>query len=125
MDDCSQPMSWVEQHRLQLEQLQQYHHLDHELQPSDHLTSDLLHYAEDPPSHAGLHSHPTLGLVSQPCLADGHQSMFGLNCRSAVAHNCGRRIRCICRRLLRSVSRRTDFVVDRTLFFADRAFQEC
>ncbi|KAF2538834.1 hypothetical protein F2Q70_00003622 [Brassica cretica] len=70
----------IDVHRLQL---QRYHHLVQELQPSD-----MMHYADEPPGRACLHSHPSLGSVSQPCLADGCRSMFGLKCLLAVAHKC-------------------------------------
>ncbi|KAF3539292.1 hypothetical protein F2Q69_00021748 [Brassica cretica] len=64
------------------------HLLVTELQPSDHLTSDQQHYADDPLSNTCLHSHRSLGSVSQSSLADGFRSMFVLKYRSAVAHKC-------------------------------------
>uniref|UniRef100_A0A0D3E9P0 Uncharacterized protein n=1 Tax=Brassica oleracea var. oleracea TaxID=109376 RepID=A0A0D3E9P0_BRAOL len=69
-------MSSVWQPRLQLEQLQ-YQRQYQGLQPPDHLSSYLLHYADDPPSHAGFQSNPEFELVSQPCLAAQYRSMSG------------------------------------------------
>ncbi|KAG5401140.1 hypothetical protein IGI04_015747, partial [Brassica rapa subsp. trilocularis] len=37
------------------------------LQPLDHLSSDMLHYANDPPGHAGFQLRPELELLSQKC----------------------------------------------------------
>ncbi|KAF2577587.1 hypothetical protein F2Q68_00005020 [Brassica cretica] len=52
------------------------------LQPPEHISSDLLHYADDPPSHAGLPSHHVQESKSQPCLSVKYRSMFGLKYRS-------------------------------------------
>ncbi|KAF2590803.1 hypothetical protein F2Q70_00038697 [Brassica cretica] len=38
------------------------------LQPPEHLSSDLLHYADDIPGHAGLLSHHVQESMSQPCV---------------------------------------------------------
>ncbi|KAF3522097.1 hypothetical protein F2Q69_00047351 [Brassica cretica] len=38
-----------------------HQHFDQESQPSDHLTSDMLDYADDHHDYAGLHSHLALG----------------------------------------------------------------
>ncbi|KAF3496668.1 hypothetical protein DY000_02053611 [Brassica cretica] len=51
------------------------------LQPPDHLSSDLLHYADDPPGHAGFQSCPDLELVLQPCFAAQYRSMSEVECR--------------------------------------------
>ncbi|KAF2567021.1 hypothetical protein F2Q68_00024565 [Brassica cretica] len=43
--------------------------LSEALQPPEHLFSDLLHYADDPHGHAGLHCCPEQVSKAQPCLA--------------------------------------------------------
>ncbi|KAF3564090.1 hypothetical protein DY000_02015763 [Brassica cretica] len=48
------------------------------LQPPEHLSSDLLHYEDDLPGHAGLLSHHVQESKSQPCLAAQYRSMSGL-----------------------------------------------
>ncbi|KAF2591912.1 hypothetical protein F2Q70_00038505 [Brassica cretica] len=48
------------------------------LEPPEHLSSDLLHYAYDLHGHAGLPSHHVQVSWSQPCLAVQYRSMFGL-----------------------------------------------
>ncbi|KAF3570168.1 hypothetical protein F2Q69_00061763 [Brassica cretica] len=42
----------------------------------------MLHYADDPPGHAGFQSRPELELVSQPCFAALYRSMSEVECRS-------------------------------------------
>ncbi|KAF3557375.1 hypothetical protein F2Q69_00013036 [Brassica cretica] len=43
----------------------------------------MLHYADDPPGHAGLPSHHVQESKSQPCLAAQYRSMFGLKYQSS------------------------------------------
>ncbi|KAF3549904.1 hypothetical protein DY000_02007658 [Brassica cretica] len=52
------------------------------LQPNDHLFSDLLHYADDPPGHAGLHCCPEQVSKAQPLLAVQYRSLSEMECRS-------------------------------------------
>ncbi|KAG2328730.1 hypothetical protein Bca52824_011458 [Brassica carinata] len=52
------------------------------LQPPDRLSSDQLHYADDPPGHAGFHSRLAQGLKSQPCLMSWGRSMVRVIGRS-------------------------------------------
>ncbi|KAF2570813.1 hypothetical protein F2Q70_00003848 [Brassica cretica] len=52
--------------------------IDKGLQPPEHLSSDLLHYEDDLPGHAGLLSHHVQESKSQPCLAAQYRSMSGL-----------------------------------------------
>ncbi|KAF3547135.1 hypothetical protein DY000_02006467 [Brassica cretica] len=58
------------------------------LQPPEHLSSDLLHYADDPPGHAGLLYHHVQESKFQPCLAAQYRSMFGLKYRSLSDGRC-------------------------------------
>ncbi|KAF2565465.1 hypothetical protein F2Q68_00025256 [Brassica cretica] len=58
------------------------------LQPPERLSSDLLHYADDPPGHTGLPYHHVQESRSQPCLAAQYRSMFGLKCRSISDGRC-------------------------------------
>ncbi|KAF3531655.1 hypothetical protein DY000_02041164 [Brassica cretica] len=52
------------------------------LQPPEHISSDLLHYADDLPGHAGRLSRHIQESMLQPCLAAQYRSMFGLKYRS-------------------------------------------
>ncbi|KAF3513007.1 hypothetical protein F2Q69_00006083 [Brassica cretica] len=52
------------------------------LQSPEHLYSDLLHYADDPPGHLGLHCCPEQVSKAQPCLAVQYRSMSEMECRS-------------------------------------------
>ncbi|KAF2571526.1 hypothetical protein F2Q70_00002180 [Brassica cretica] len=52
------------------------------LQPPEHLSSDLLHYADDPPIHAGPHCYRVQVSKAQPCLAAQYRSTSGMECRS-------------------------------------------
>ncbi|KAF2577293.1 hypothetical protein F2Q68_00004843 [Brassica cretica] len=51
------------------------------LHPHDHLSYDLLHYADDPPGHADFQSRPELELVSQPCFVAQYRSMSEAECQ--------------------------------------------
>ncbi|KAF3548638.1 hypothetical protein DY000_02007478 [Brassica cretica] len=50
--------------------------------PPERLFSDLLHYADDPPGHAGLHCCPEQVSKAQPLLAVQYRSMSEMECRS-------------------------------------------
>ncbi|KAF3550198.1 hypothetical protein DY000_02006778 [Brassica cretica] len=58
------------------------------LQPPEHLSSDLLHYADDLPGHAGLLSHLVQVSKSQPCLEAQCRSMSGMEYRSMSDGRC-------------------------------------
>ncbi|KAF2598754.1 hypothetical protein F2Q68_00011210 [Brassica cretica] len=58
------------------------------LQPPEHLSSYLLHYADDPPSHAGHHYYLVQVPNSQPCLATQYRSMSGMEYRSMSDGRC-------------------------------------
>ncbi|KAF3572653.1 hypothetical protein F2Q69_00059341 [Brassica cretica] len=79
------------------------------LEPPEHLSSDLLHYADDPPGHTGLPHHHVQESKSQPCRAAQYRSMFGLKCRSISDGRCRSTVESECR-LMRLVSGST--VVD-------------
>ncbi|KAF2580022.1 hypothetical protein F2Q68_00005043 [Brassica cretica] len=58
------------------------------LQPPENLSTDLLHYAYDPPGHAGHHYHLVPVSKSQPCLAVQYRSMSGMEYRSMSDGRC-------------------------------------
>ncbi|KAF3512541.1 hypothetical protein F2Q69_00006550 [Brassica cretica] len=58
------------------------------LQPPEHLSSDLLHYADDPPGHAGLHCCLEQVSKAQPSLAAQYRSMSGIEYRSMSDEVC-------------------------------------
>ncbi|KAF3533528.1 hypothetical protein DY000_02040286 [Brassica cretica] len=65
------------------------------LHPPEHISSDLLHYADDPPGHTGLPYHHVQVSRSQPCLVAQYRSMFGLEYRSMSAGRCRSTEECI------------------------------
>ncbi|KAF3500022.1 hypothetical protein F2Q69_00042194 [Brassica cretica] len=52
------------------------------LQHPEHIFYDLLHYADDPPGHAGLHCCPEQVSKARPLLAVQYRSMSDMECRS-------------------------------------------
>ncbi|KAF3576621.1 hypothetical protein DY000_02030738 [Brassica cretica] len=56
--------------------------------PPEHLSSNLLHYADDPPGHAGLHCCLVQVSKAQPCLAAQYRSMSGMEYRSMSDEGC-------------------------------------
>ncbi|KAF3545995.1 hypothetical protein DY000_02004287 [Brassica cretica] len=48
----------------------------------------MLHYANDPPRHAGLHCCPEQVSKAQPCLAGQYRSMSEMECRSMSGERC-------------------------------------
>ncbi|KAF3584962.1 hypothetical protein F2Q69_00030293 [Brassica cretica] len=50
--------------------------------PPEHLFSDMLYYADDPPGHAGLPCCPEQVSKAQPLLAVQYRSMSEIKCRS-------------------------------------------
>ncbi|KAF3541470.1 hypothetical protein F2Q69_00022397 [Brassica cretica] len=58
------------------------------LQSPEHLSSGLLHYADDHPGHAGHHYHLVPVSESQPCLAAQYRSMSTMEYRSMIDGRC-------------------------------------
>ena len=106
MDSCSQPMSWG-------------------LQPPEHLSSDLLHYADDHHGHAGRYYHLEQVSESEPCLAAQYRSMSGMENRSMSDGRCrSMEDKCL-RSTVVSEYRSTGLVSRSTVVEQNRATNRC
>ncbi|KAF3604901.1 hypothetical protein DY000_02049306 [Brassica cretica] len=91
------------------------------LQPPEHLSSDLLHYADDPPGHAGLHCCLVQVSKAQPCLAAQYRSMSGMEYRSMSDEGCWSTEGECCRSTVVSEYRSTELVSGSTVVKQNRA----
>ena len=94
------------------------------MQPHEHLSSDLLHYADDPPGHAGLSSHHVQESKLQPDLAAQYRSMNGLKYRSTSDGRCWSTEECL-RSTVESECRSTRLVSGSTVADKNRATNKC
>ncbi|KAF3556694.1 hypothetical protein F2Q69_00012846 [Brassica cretica] len=97
------------------------HGSDQGLQTPEHLSSDLLHYTDDPPGHAGLHSYLVQVSKSQPSLASQYRSMSGMAYRSMSGEGCWATEGECCRSTVVSEYRSTELVSGSTVVEQHRA----
>ncbi|KAF2618413.1 hypothetical protein F2Q68_00039187 [Brassica cretica] len=95
------------------------------LQPPEHLSSDLLHYADELPCHAGLLSHHIQESKLQPCLVTQYRSMFGLKYRSISDGRCRSTGDGCLRSTVVSEYRSTALVPGSTVVDENRATNKC
>ncbi|KAF2571870.1 hypothetical protein F2Q70_00002807 [Brassica cretica] len=93
--------------------------------PPEHLFSDLLHYANDPPGHAGLQCCPEQVSKAQPCLAVKYQSMSEMECRSMSGEGYRSTEGLCCRSTGVSENRSTELVYGSTVVEQNRATRKC
>ncbi|KAF3519907.1 hypothetical protein DY000_02060794 [Brassica cretica] len=95
------------------------------LQPPEHIFSALLHYADDPHGHAGLHCCPEQVSKAQPCIAAQYRSMFEMECRSTSGEGCRLTESLCCRSTGVSENRSTGLVSGSTVVEQNRATRKC
>ncbi|KAF3549039.1 hypothetical protein DY000_02006708 [Brassica cretica] len=91
------------------------------LQPPEHLSSDLLHYADDPPGHAGLHCYLVQVSKVQPSLAAQYRSISGMEYRLMSDERCWSSECECCRSTVVSEYRSTELVSGSTVVEQNRA----
>ncbi|KAG5384414.1 hypothetical protein IGI04_035884 [Brassica rapa subsp. trilocularis] len=97
----------------------------HGLQPPAHLFSNLLHYANDPPGHAGLHCCPKQVSKVQPLLAVQYRSMSELECRSMSGEGYRSTEGLCCRSIGVSENLSTGLVLGSTVVDQNRVTRKC
>ncbi|KAF3484801.1 hypothetical protein F2Q69_00052249 [Brassica cretica] len=95
------------------------------LQPPEHLFYDLLHYADDPPGHAGLHCCPEQVSKAQPLLTVQYRSMSEMECRSMSGEGYRSTEGLCCRSIGVSVNLSTGLVSGSTVVEQYRATRSC
>ncbi|KAF3573379.1 hypothetical protein F2Q69_00058582 [Brassica cretica] len=94
-------------------------------QPLEHLFSDLLHYADDPPGNAGLHCCHEQVSKAQPYLAVQYRSMSEMECRSISGEGYRSTEGLCCRSTGVSENRSTGLVSGSTVVEQNRATRKC
>ncbi|KAF3510753.1 hypothetical protein F2Q69_00006925 [Brassica cretica] len=96
-----------------------------ELLPPEHIFSDLLDYADDPPGHASLHCCPEQVTKGQPLLAVQYLSMSEMECRSMSGKGYWLTEALCCRSIGVSENRLMGLVSGSTVVEHNRATQSC
>ncbi|KAF3566602.1 hypothetical protein DY000_02014346 [Brassica cretica] len=95
------------------------------LQPPEHLSFDLLHYADDPLGHAGLHCYLVQVSKEQPSLAAQQRSMSGMEYRSMSNERCWSTEGECCRSTVVREYQSTELVYGSTVVEQNRATHKC